>query len=158
MNEPRETIKEVFELQISRARYAFNQGMYPLCRVLLAGAEKMAENLEELNKQTLIKEGTAMKHTKEYFTEQMPFSIQPTSIRGEVILFRPEFYGERAINFQMPSKLATVIYSRVNALEARNPEGIKELIEATSAYFNCAEGGCSDCRQRLQSALEKVKA
>lgn len=53
MNEPRETIKEVFELQISRARYAFNQGMYPLCRVFLAGADRMAENLEELNKQTL---------------------------------------------------------------------------------------------------------
>ena len=56
MTEPRETIKQAFEAQMARARLAFNEGMYSLCRVLLAGADRMAENLEELNKQTLIKE------------------------------------------------------------------------------------------------------
>jgi hypothetical protein len=53
MNKPRETIKEVFDLQILRARFAFNQGLYSLCRVFLADAEKMAENLEKLNQEII---------------------------------------------------------------------------------------------------------
>jgi len=43
-----ESIKQAFDAQMMRARYAFNQEMWELCRVLLAGAERMAENMEKL--------------------------------------------------------------------------------------------------------------
>ncbi len=105
--------------------------------------------------------GEPMKHTKEYLTEQMPFKIQPTSMRGEVILTRPEFHGERAINFQMPGKLASVITSRVNGFIGLNPSAIQELVEAVQEaikYFEVRNlgGTATKTVARLQQALERV--
>ena len=48
-----ESIKEAFDAQIARARYAFREERYALCQVLLKGAERMAENMEQLNQESI---------------------------------------------------------------------------------------------------------
>lgn len=99
-----------------------------------------------------------MKHTKEPWTTKIRqpgtmLTIESTNEEYVCSLLGDEEYKQAN---------AERIVSCVNALEGLNPEAIAELVEAAEetigAGYSSDPQSWSDAHDRLQQALEKVKA